>query len=65
MSCQNVDPIDTLETLENFIFKSKFVSKQDLDEVKKLNDDILNFFKPRDDDIKGRCGNDYVLDAFT
>jgi hypothetical protein len=61
----DVDPIDTLETLENFIFKSKFVSQQDLDEVKNLNDDNLGFFKLRDNNIKEWCCNDYVLDAFT
>jgi hypothetical protein len=60
-----VEPKDTLETLENFIFKSKFVNKKDMDEVKKLQDENLQFFKLRDDNIKDWCENDYVIDAFT
>jgi hypothetical protein len=61
----DIEPKDTLETLENFIFKSKFVNQKDMDEVKQLNDDSLQSFKLRDDDIKGWCENDYVIDAFT
>jgi hypothetical protein len=59
------DPVDTFETLDNFIFRSKFVSKQVMDEVKELQDDGLSFFKLRDDDIKDFIKEDYVLDAFT
>jgi hypothetical protein len=64
-SLPDVDPVDTLETLDNFIFKSKFVKQEDMDEIKRLNDENLSFFKLRDDNIKGWCNNDYVLDAFT
>jgi hypothetical protein len=61
----DVDPKDTLQNLENFMFKSKFVNQQDIDEIKKINDDNLQFFKLKDDDIKVLCENDYVIDAFT
>jgi len=57
-----IDPIDTKENLEGFIFKSKFISKADMDE---LGDNKPAFFKLRDDNIKKWCSNDYVIDAFT
>jgi hypothetical protein len=57
-----IDPIDTKENMEGFIFKSKFISKADMDE---LGDNKPAFFKLRDDNIKVWCSNDYVIDAFT
>lgn len=60
-----VDPEDTLQNLENFIFKSKFVNQAQMDEIQALNDNNLEFFKLRDESIKEWCQNDYVIDAFT
>jgi len=60
-----VTPKDTYETLENFIFKSKFVTKEEIDMVKQLKDDNLTYFKLKDDYVKTLCANDYILDAFT
>jgi hypothetical protein len=61
----DVEPKDTLETLENFVFKSIFISQTKMDEIKNLNDENLEFFKLKDDDVKVWCENDYVIDAFT
>lgn len=57
-----IDPIDTKENMEGFIFKSKFVTQTDLDD---LGEDRPAFFKLRDDTLKSWCSNDYVIDAFT
>jgi hypothetical protein len=61
----DVEPKDTLETLENFVFKSKFINEEKMNELKALNDDNLEFFKLSDSTIKTWCENDYVIDAFT
>lgn len=58
----DIDPIDTKETMEGFIFKSKFMTKEQIDE---LGPDRPKFFKLKDDSIKEWCNYDYVIDAFT
>lgn len=58
----DIDPIDTKETMEGFIFKSKFITKSMMEE---MGDHVPTYFKLKDDDIKTWANNDYVIDAFT
>jgi hypothetical protein len=58
----DVEPAVAKDTMDAFIFKSKFVSKADMDE---LGEDRPAFFKLKDENIKEWCNNEYVLDAFT
>jgi len=53
-----VEPIDTLENLEMFSFKSKFVDKEDLIAGN-------NTFKLKDDNIKRFCKEQRIIDAFS
>ena len=53
-----VEPIDTLENLEMFSFKSKFVDKEDLIAGN-------NTFKLKDDNLKRFCVEERIIDAFT
>jgi len=54
-----IEPEDTYETLEAFIFKNKFV------DASLIVDGCPDFYQIKDDDVKGWCKSDYVIDAFT
>lgn len=65
--CNNlpeVEPKDTLETLENFICKSKFISADDMKDIEKLKDKNVLFFKAKDENIKNIIKDDLICNAF-
>lgn len=54
-----IEPEDAYETLEAFIFKNKFV------DASLIVDGCPDFYQVKDEDVKGWCKSDYVIDAFT
>lgn len=54
-----VEPRDAYETLEAFLFKNKFV------DASLIVDGCPDFYQVKDENVKGWCKNQYVIDAFT
>ena len=66
--CNNLpklDPPDTAESLENFVFKSKFIDPEDMKVIEELKDDTIKMFKWKDNDIKNMLKHDGIITAFT
>lgn len=54
-----VEPTDAYETLEVFLFLNKFV------DVSLIVEGCPDFYQAKDENVKGWCKNQFVIDAFT